>query len=367
MNLNYACHELEGHQINGWIVLQKLDKPKNVGGTGGNFSVCYIVEKEGQQSFMKVLDFKFCFEDMHPGEDIVNVLNDSTREFIYERKLAEYCEGRHVPKIVKVMDSGTIAMPGYHPIMGRVCYIVFEQAAGDVRKVLRFSQSQDQTIQLNDAIQKLRSLHDVSVGLNQLHMSEVSHQDIKPSNVLVFDDEHKIGDLGRSLCFAPDIECPFDFTSYRFYGDKTYASPEVVFGYYYTRDRNEWFYQIDNYMFGGLIVYYLTSMSINALLAQKLACTDIWQYHQGYAFEDVILDLQNAFQEVLYDLKNEIQLESIREDFIKLVTFLCNPDPKMRGHEQNLKSREANYSLTRIIAQLSLMEKRAERELIELS
>lgn len=58
VNKLFASGDLEGKVISGWKVIKKMaapDKSKNE--TGGNFSTCYTVEKDGAIAFMKVLDF----------------------------------------------------------------------------------------------------------------------------------------------------------------------------------------------------------------------------------------------------------------------------------------------------------------------
>jgi hypothetical protein len=50
-----AVHSLEGRTLKtGWNVIEKVkSKPSS---TGGNFSVCYIVEKDGVVGFLKAIN-----------------------------------------------------------------------------------------------------------------------------------------------------------------------------------------------------------------------------------------------------------------------------------------------------------------------
>lgn len=42
-------------------------------------------------------------------------------------------------------------------------------------------------------------MHQITAALRQLHGSGIAHQDIKPSNILFFQDDHtKLADLGRA-------------------------------------------------------------------------------------------------------------------------------------------------------------------------
>ena len=53
----FAVCNLEGKVVNDWHIKAKVPSPDySKGETGGNFSICYIVEKDGVECFMKVLD-----------------------------------------------------------------------------------------------------------------------------------------------------------------------------------------------------------------------------------------------------------------------------------------------------------------------
>lgn len=59
VNKLFASGDLEGKTVSGWTIVKKLaapDRAKNE--TGGNFSTCYTVEKDGVTAFMKVLDYR---------------------------------------------------------------------------------------------------------------------------------------------------------------------------------------------------------------------------------------------------------------------------------------------------------------------
>ncbi len=57
MDTFFAGCNLVGKNINGWEVISQLPEPDiSKGETGGNFSICYIVKKDGIECFMKVLD-----------------------------------------------------------------------------------------------------------------------------------------------------------------------------------------------------------------------------------------------------------------------------------------------------------------------
>ena len=49
---------------------------------------------------------------------------------------------------------------------------------------------------------KSKSLHDIAVGIEQLHSMQVIHQNLKPSNIFQFEKESKISDIGKSKMFT---------------------------------------------------------------------------------------------------------------------------------------------------------------------
>jgi serine/threonine protein kinase len=107
------------------------------------------------------------------------------------------------------------------PMEGRVFYLIFEMAEGDVR------------VQMNvttkfDAVWCMRALKDISLGLWQVHKEMIAHQDAKPSNVLTYPGPtFKIADFGRASrrghsAWHDDLKVA---------GDRSYAPPEQLYGF----------------------------------------------------------------------------------------------------------------------------------------
>ena len=193
---NNASEHLESRTLaSGWKVGQRVQKAQ--GATGGFFSVCYTATKDGEEGFLKAFNFsQFLNLSTRHGHHrpIVDVIGEMIEAYRYERDLSTLCKRRNVRKVVFVKDAGEEIVPGYSITL--VPYLIFEVAdGGDIRSRLSFASALE-------SAWKLRSLHSVAVGLKQLHGIDVSHQDLKPSNVLLFDEESKIGDLGRSTCLA---------------------------------------------------------------------------------------------------------------------------------------------------------------------
>lgn len=363
VNKLFASGDLEGKTVSGWIIVNKLaapDQSKNE--TGGNFSTCYTVEKDGVIAFMKVLDYSKIM--MLNGSLTRQVMQRASTEFNYEKTLSEYCVDRKVSKVIHYIESGDQEFDGYI-VNGSVSFIIYEMADGDIRRVLNLSSKVEFAAKINSLSTKLKSIHDVSVGLSQLHTNDISHQDIKPSNILSIKGESKIGDLGRSLCFNPKVTCPYPA---HFNGDMNYAAPECFYPDFVSNVGN--LYQIDNYMLGGLVVYYITGLTFNALMNNYLP--EVLQFSkfrriQGQPYTNVLPDMINAYQKALKDFENEIPVDSVKSGLVSLVAYLCNPDPFRRGHPKNVvaTSRTPNYDLQRTIQELDVLQKKVELALLK--
>ena len=199
------ARQLEGLDLSGgWKVVKRLDRRPT--DTGSCFSTGYIVEKsDGQRGFLKAIDYIRAFQ----AQDTASALKAIAETFVFERELCERCRNRSMKRVVHAIDSGeVVVIPNqYHT---KVSYLIFDLADGDIRRHLAEQESFDLAF-------ALRTLHNVAAGLDQLHRADMAHQDLKPSNVLVFQGKRisKICDLGRA--WASDITSPHD--GERFAGD----------------------------------------------------------------------------------------------------------------------------------------------------
>lgn len=356
-----AADNLKGRNINGWLVVEKFAKSTSPSDTGGNFSICYKVIRNGKTFFMKVLDYKKAvLGEISPEIDRASLIAKQFTEFQYEKDLSEYCNSKKVSKVIQYVDSGQVEFKDY-PI-STVSYIVYEMAQGNIRSFLKFSQGIDFTSRLKSFADKLSSLRDVATGLGSLHSNDISHQDLKPSNVMKFDGESKIGDLGRSLCFDENVHCPYPFIS--FHGDWNYAPPEAFFRYHMP-DERERLYQMDNYTLGGLIVFYLTGVSINALMNNNMPNSIRDLCRAGITFEAAKSFLLDAFQKSLEQIRESIPLESVKDGLTYIIEYLCFPIPERRGHPINIapENRTPNFDLQRTITELDVMYRKAKLEI----
>ena len=222
---------LQGEQLaDGWVAIVKVAaKP---GATGGIFSVGYEAERRNpdgtstsEYGFVKAIDFS---KWRSFGPDPVSALPIMTDAFQFELLIVQECATRRMRNVVRGVSHGSVSIGA--GLLPDVNYIVFEVADGDVRGHL-------DALSTFDAVWALRVTHNVANGLRQLHASGIFHQDIKPSNVLMFDaapeaERSKLGDLGRA--FRPGHPAPHEGLPIQ--GDPLYAPPETFYGFSQTDD-----------------------------------------------------------------------------------------------------------------------------------
>lgn len=343
METNAANSLLNLTLKSGWNVIRKIEKGDN--DTGSFFSVCYHVEKNGEICFLKAYDFAKFFQISDPNKSVIDVIGDMTTAYRYERDLSNHCKSKHVTKVAFVKEAGEELIPGY--AVSIVPYLIFDMADGDVRKKLRFAKDLEYTW-------RLKSLHDICVGLKQLHNIGVSHQDLKPSNVLVYPQDSKLGDIGRSMCLA--IEGPYNKNV--FSGDFTYAPPEIMYGFY----ENEWSKRVfatDCYLLGSMIVFYFTGISMSVMLKNHLS-EKFWMENWRGSFEELKPYLLDAFAKAIIEFEKNIGDENFKKDITNSIKFLCYPIPEERGHPKNIKENGNNYNLERIVTMLDRLKQKAE-------
>jgi serine/threonine protein kinase len=176
----------------GWIIGQL--EPRSSLATGGNFSQSYQATNGGKIAFVKALDFERAFST---GGNVTKILQHVLELFNFEVDMLSFCEQKRMDRVVRAIGSGILDTDGSP--FGQVPYLLFERADGDIRKHL------DDPLFSKGLAWKLRALHHIATGLRQLHGADVVHQDLKPSNILIFDSAGL--DSGNALLqnskFAP--------------------------------------------------------------------------------------------------------------------------------------------------------------------
>lgn len=333
-------YSLEGRTLeSGWHVLKKIEPKSNR--QKGKYSVCYMVEKDGQQRFMKVMDINEHIRHIEPGESRADVFRRVLNQFIYERDVCNLCKGKHLSNVTIVLDAGEEILDDnvYVPMY----YLIFEKADGDVIDAMEDSARLD-------FAWRLRSLHSVAVALQQLHTVGITHEDIKPSNILTFNDKKttKVGDLGCSTCDT--IHSPFEEDP--FPGDHNYAPPERAY-HVHVEDIRLSKRLTDCYLLASLITYYITGVSLNALIMQYMPETHKPDFFKG-SFKEVKDYLDVAFSKALERLREDIPFEELEDHIIGIVRQLGDPDPNRRCREDESNLQSTRSQIEKAISSLNL-------------
>ena len=261
----------------GWKVVQRVERPRTA--TGGFFSCGYVVESEdGERGFLKALDYSGAFLSQDPARH----LEAMTQAFNFERMLCEKCQNKRLRRVVNAIRDGKVTIDPSNPATV-VQYLIFELADGDIRKHM-------DTLDRFDVAWALRTLHHVATGLRELHMSGIAHQDLKPSNVLVFKElGSKVADLGRAAyvgAAGPNDE-------FAVAGDIQYAPPELLYKYVLP-DWGQRRFGCDAYHLGSLVVFLFARTNMTGLLFAHLPSEYHWRVWNG-SFEDALPHLRQAF------------------------------------------------------------------------
>ena len=128
-----AVHALEGKTLKtGWKVTKRaVSKP---GSTGGNFSVCYFVEKDNQLGFLKAINI---LSFLSGDYDILAATTEMLNTYNFEKEILNRCKNNNLSKVSKLLEASFDNFPGF--LVSNVYYMIFEKADGDVRNHLNFT------------------------------------------------------------------------------------------------------------------------------------------------------------------------------------------------------------------------------------
>lgn len=340
-----AAKLLEGRTLNGrWIVLRQVDLGDDH--SGGFFSVGYEVEDlGGNKGFLKALDFSKAFSgsNLDPARELAI----STTAFNFERDLLKKCVSGNLSRIVKLLDEGTEIVPG-SDTPGVTQFLIFEFADDDVRRQASVSRS-------FDTAWSLRCLHQVAVGISQLHSKGIAHQDLKPSNVLIFNGfGSKIGDLGNSADGTTPDELPHE--QLRIAGDRGYAPPELHYNYV----SPDWTIRrvgCDIYLLGSLVYFFFAGTNFTAKLGSLIDTVYFWDNWIG-SYQDALPYVREAFEQAIDEFEASVPVE-FSQELCELVRWSCDPDPHLRGFP-SLTTRLGPMAMQRFVSKFDLLATRAE-------
>jgi serine/threonine protein kinase len=327
----------------GWFADKELSGQSQ---TGGNFSYGYgVTHKDGRKAFLKALDYSGALR----ASDAPTALQALTTAYVFERNILQTCKDRRMDRVVHPIDFGNVMVDD--TAVGKVDYIILEAADCDVRSFLSASAK-------IDLAWKLRALHHIATGIHQLHSANIAHQDVKPSNVLVFGTRvSKIADLGSAS--LKGSVCPRDEKD--FSGDPAYAPPELLYGHQ-NADWTARRFGCDAYLLGSMIVFMFTGLSSTSLLLSKTASAHHPKVWKG-TYKEVTPYLKDAFGEALGSFEKCLPDEPFRTELKTIVSYLCEPDLALRGHPEARAGHSARLSLERFLSKLDLLARRAELSL----
>ena len=334
-----------------WEVLGQITRPK--GGTGGTFSVGYDVSgPNGQVAYLKATDIGLLRVD--PTQSKLDQMTDALNLQRFERDMLNICSGSSMDRIVLALDYGEFEVV-HNGVREWVFFIVFEKASGDIRTKAREYR--------NTGVAWIpRVVHNLAVATSQLHRKNISHNDIKPSNFLVFDmTVQKLADLGRATCAS--VTGPWDEMPE--VGDRTYSAPEA-WGYAYTapmtgsKVHQGYRRSFDIYMLGSLIFFLLTEQSLNRVMATFLR-PEYGPSNWPGTFRDIVPYLQNVHSDAMQVMSDEIirahGAETAKQlnEISNFARNLTQVDPSKRGDPQNQVSGSHLCDLQRLISRSDIL------------
>ena len=332
---------LEGRTLNnGWRVEEKINHPATA--SGGHFSTSYLVRSEnGSRAFLKAMDFAEAFGSDDPAPDVERL----AAAYNFERRLLERCSGRRLSRVIGVLDAGTVRLDEENPYSA-VLYLILELALRDVRSCIG-------TPLVRNISWVLQVMHQATAAVRQIHSVDIAHQDIKPSNLLLFSNTHvKLGDLGR----ASDRTTPSANDELRIAGDISYAPPELLYGHV-SPDWRRRRLGGDMYLLGSLCVVLLSDLPMTHLLLTAMNREHRPTDWTG-TYEEVLPYVESAFTHVLRDLRGRIR-HPRSERVIQMIRELCNPDPAKRGHPKAYAQGTNPYALDRYVSALDVLYRMA--------
>ena len=158
------------------------------------FSSCYEVNhtKSGECGFLKAINYNYAFKVFSPSTSSTVLLQELTENYNYEKELLEFCKDKRMDRIVTAISHGEYREDSE---IFPVPYLIFETASGSLKNA--------QVAEKLNLAWKLGVIHGFLVGLAQLHKEKIAHQDIKPSNILIFGHSvSKISDLGNATMLS---------------------------------------------------------------------------------------------------------------------------------------------------------------------
>lgn len=299
-------------------------------------------KKSEKIAFLKAFDFaKTMQEALLHGHDFMQIMSTLTSDYQFEDKLNEICIEKRMKNVIKVLSKGQVVIENQI-----VPYLIMELAeSGDIR--LYVERTKDISLAM-----KLGYLKDVAKGIRQLHSANIAHQDLKPSNVMVFNSlDAKIGDLGRAS---------FQGISHRFdtlviTGDQNYAPPEQLYGVI----ASEWVnrrQRCDVYQLGSIVTFLFTGRTINNLMKERVPpeiAPPLWK-GEGNQYDLALPYLEKAFMESL-KIFDGVHPNWLIPELKSIVNQCSHPNYESRGMLKEGRIAKIELGLDRLVTKFDLL------------
>ncbi|TSD75705.1 protein kinase [Pseudomonas sp. KBS0710] len=344
---------------NGWTVGKILAvgrAQEGDEGSGGTFSVSYVVSKDGKTAFLKAFDLDNVLKK-RGTRSWMETLQQETTAFNNEKGLNSFCVKSKMRQVVRIIEHGEVMVPQVPgDMVNEIPYMVMELAdGGDVRSYIKQNNLHDLSI-------KFRYLKEIALGISQLHAEKISHQDIKPSNVMIFENSGaKIGDLGRaSVQGSVGV-----YDGWIVAGDHGYAPPEQLYGLTLNEwvDRRE---RCDLYQFGSMISFLIFGVNVNTIIQRRIPkalSPKRWGGGQS-TYAQALPYLQKAFYDGLEEFRTT-HPEWLGKRVVDLINQCSNPDYTMRGAKGVMgKKNYLGLGFNRFVSELDYLSNEAERQSI---
>jgi eukaryotic-like serine/threonine-protein kinase len=354
-----GASDLLGKQITGqrtgkiWTVVELIKSEP--GNTPGHFSICYrLLDVNGGEAFLKASDISLALEKSDPLQALVEI----STYHQFERTILEHCKGNKLDRVVTAIDSGQMSVIS-NGTQDFVFFIVFEMAKGDLRK---FAYAQ----QGGNLVWIISAMHNFSTAVAQIHGAGIFHNDLKPANVLVFEDAEKVADFGR----ATSPTHPVRHDRYLCAGDMRFAAPEQLYHNENPATNLDPFLKSragDLYNLGSIMHFLITKRSltpeiVNRLEAEHKPPNTGSGWLDGY--ETVLPHWRQKFNIIMTEFYDDVpefwtkQYQFALDDIRKIIISLCEPDFRLRGDLSSTVVQPGKYSLERVISKLDNLRSR---------
>lgn len=319
------------------------------GHTPGQFSIGYEVENEhGKSAFLKASDISMAMQ----SDDPVKALQEVTTAHEFERSILEHCEGNRLENVVTALDAGSHVMV-VDGVQEFVFFIVFELANSDLRVITDKNAA-------TDLAWVLSAGHSLCVAMSQIHGVGIYHNDFKPGNALLFDEEQKVADFGRAT--SPNFPVLHDKNLCA--GDRRFAPPEQL---YYSDNAASYIDPFvkakagDLYNLGSVLHFLITKRMLTPEIVNNLDKEfKPLRYHEGWcdSYDAALPYWRHAHDAVMTEFYDDLpeewttKFKFVIDALYLLVTHLCEPDFRLRGDLKDSKVGQGKYTLTRVISKL---------------